>query len=87
MDGVETYIDDELHETITGPGPIYEFVIEWSNEFQTATFKFVAFDVAGNSAFDLIDGSDIKSYPSSQKVVVSSQQIMRATFGHATQRL
>ena len=61
MDRVEMYIDDELHETITGPVPSYEFEIKWSKDLKTSTFKFVAFDIAGNSAFELINGSDIKS--------------------------
>ena len=70
MDQVKMYINDELYETITGPGPTYEFNIEWSSEFKTAMFKFVAFDTAGNSAHESVNGSVIKSNPSSQ----SSQQ-------------
>jgi len=61
MDRIEMYIDDELHETITGPGPSYEFTIKWSKDLKTSTFKFVAFDRAGNSASVIINGSDIKS--------------------------
>ena len=61
MDRIEMYIDDELHETITGPGPAYQFEIKWSKELKSSIFKFEAFDKAGNSAFNLINGSDIKS--------------------------
>jgi len=72
MDRLEMYINDELNETITSPGPTYEFNIEWSSEFKTAMFKFVAFDTAGNSAFQSVNGSDIKSNSISQ----SSQQTL-----------
>ena len=61
MDRVEMYIDDELHETITGPVTSYEFTIKWSKDLKTSTFKFVAFDKAGNSDEAIINGSDIKS--------------------------
>jgi hypothetical protein len=61
IDRVEMYINDELHETITGPEPSYEFTIKWSKDLKTSTFKFVAFDKAGNSASVIINGSDIKS--------------------------
>jgi hypothetical protein len=65
MDRVEMHINDELYETITSPGPTYEFNIEWSSESKTAMFKFVAFDKAGNSDFVKIKGSDVnaQSYP------------------------
>lgn len=72
MDRVEMHINDELNETITSPGPTYEFNIEWSSELKTAMFKFVAFDIAGNSDFVTIDGSDIKSNPISQNSQQSS---------------
>jgi hypothetical protein len=60
MDRVEMYINDELTQNITGSGP-YEFVIKWSTKVNTSMFKFVSYDIAGNSAFDLIDGSDVVS--------------------------
>jgi hypothetical protein len=66
MDRVEMYINDELHETITYPGPNYYFIINWSSEIKTAVFKFIAFDIAGNSVYKLINGSDIKSHPRSK---------------------
>ena len=63
MERVEMYINEGLVETIIGPGPLYEFIIEWSNVMKTCIFKFVAFDLAGNSVYDTIDGEDIKSRP------------------------
>ncbi len=63
MDRVEMYINDDLHEVNDNPdGKIYDFIIKWLDEFNTSNFKFVAFDKAGNSAFSLINGADIKSY-------------------------
>lgn len=59
MDRVEMYINDTLYKNITGIGPIYEFVIEWSSEYKNTTFKFEAFDKAGNTAYKNI--SDVKS--------------------------
>jgi hypothetical protein len=61
MNRIEMYIDDELHDIITWPGP-FEFIVKWSKELKSSIFKFVAFDKAGNLAFDIINGSDIKSY-------------------------
>ena len=61
MDRIEMYINDELCDISTGPGPAYEFSIKWSKDLKTSTFKFQAFDKAGNSAYKIINGSDIKS--------------------------
>ena len=61
IDRIEMYIDEELNETITGPGPSYVFEIKWTKDLKTSTFKFEAFDIAGNSASVIINGSDIKS--------------------------
>jgi len=66
------YINDVLlgeFEVLTWP--TVEFEIQWSKSFKSFSFKFECFDMAGNSAFELVNGSDIKSYPSSQS---SSQQ-------------
>ena len=67
------YINDVLlgeFEVLTWP--TVEFVIQWSKSFKSCSFKFECFDMAGNPAFELVNGSDIKSYPSSQSS--SSQQ-------------
>ncbi len=62
IDRVEMWIDDGIHETITGSGPdVYIFTIEWSKALKTSVFKFVAYNGAGLSAFVTVDGSDIKS--------------------------
>ena len=71
IDRVEIFINDGLHEVITGAGPTYEFIIEWSPVFKSATFWFYCYDVAGNVASVLVNGSDIKSYSRSQS---NSQQ-------------
>lgn len=71
MDRVEMFINGEFYEVIPGAGPIYEFTIEWMG-YSHWIFTFKHYDVAGNSAFDSVNGSDIKSYSSSQQS--SSQQ-------------
>jgi len=48
MDRVEMFINDGFHEEVVGPGPTYEFTIEWSSAFKSCTFKFVIYDVAGH---------------------------------------
>ena len=55
------YINNELQLTVNGSGPFYEFIIRFSSILTNSTFKFVAYDVAGHSAFTLVNGSDIKS--------------------------
>lgn len=74
-DRVEMLINNVLYETRTGPGPVYEFVIEWSSTFKTCTFKFVFYDVAGNSATALVNGSDINPYSNSQNSSRHSQNM------------
>ena len=61
IDRVEMYINDELQLTVNGSGPMYEFIIKFSSILTNSTFRFVAYDIAGHSAFTLINGSDIKS--------------------------
>ena len=77
MDRVEMYINDVLYITINGPGPTYEFIIELSSEVNTSTFKFMAFDIAGHSAFTLVNGSDIKSHPQFESVSYQHSMNMR----------
>jgi len=66
MERVEMYINEGLVDIVIGPGPTYEFEIEWSSAFNNSIFKFVAFDFAGISAYDIIDGEGITSLPHSQ---------------------
>ncbi len=61
MDRVEMYINNELQLTVNSSGPLYEFIIRYSGILTNSTFKFVAYDKAGHSAFTLVNGSDIKS--------------------------
>jgi hypothetical protein len=70
MDRVEWATNDVVQNITTGPGPIYNWTIQWSSVVDPPTLKAIAYDKAGNSDFVTINGSDIKSYPFSQ----SSQQ-------------
>ena len=63
---VEMYINDVLQFTNNDSGPTYEFIIRYSSIVKSCTFKFMAFDIAGHSAFTLINGSDIKTHPQFQ---------------------
>jgi len=56
MDRVEMYINEGYYETVVGPGPLYEFDIEWFDYFNSCDFKFVAFDKVGHSDYKIIPG-------------------------------
>ena len=75
MDRVEMYINESLHETITGSGPTYEFIIEWIDEYRGSSFSFEHYDEAGNMAEDEILGSDINSYAKSKPQYLLIQTI------------
>ena len=75
MAKVEMYINDGWYETIIGPGPTYEFVIEWNDVIKNCIFKFIAFDMAGNSAHDTLNGEDITSLPRGK---ISVHQLIKA---------
>jgi len=52
MDRVEMYIDDELYEINESRGPLYEFVMAWSNKLLGTTLWFHHYDEAGNKISD-----------------------------------
>jgi hypothetical protein len=54
---VEFYIDSSLELTVTTPP--YKWLITWDAAYKTKTFKAIAYDLAGNSAYETIAGSDI----------------------------
>ncbi|MDH7506886.1 MAG: hypothetical protein QHH15_03760 [Candidatus Thermoplasmatota archaeon] len=54
MERVEFYFNDVLQETVTGPGPTYQ----WTTRYYPlphATVKATAYDIAGNSNSDTIE--------------------------------
>jgi len=61
MGRVEFFINDGLHEIVKDIGAIYTFTIEWSKFLETAMFKFIFYDIAGNYAKATVNGSDINS--------------------------
>lgn len=69
MDRVEMYINDGLVDIIEGPGPEYDFEIQWGSILKNCIFKFVHYDNAGNFISDIIDGSEIESDSFSQKLI------------------
>jgi len=62
MDRVEMYCNDGFHEINKSSGPIYEFIIELVPHFCDIVFIFKHYDVAGNSAIDSINESEITSF-------------------------
>jgi len=56
---VEFFFNDELMETIVGPGPGYSWSLRYW-PIPGGTFKVVVYDCAGNYAEAVIKGSDIK---------------------------
>jgi len=68
IDRVEMWINDGIYAEIPdgGPGTDYVFTLEWGKAIKKAVFKFVAYNDAGLSAIVVVNGSDIKSSPSSQ---------------------
>ncbi len=55
IDRVEIYINDGIYETITGPGPTYEFYCVWGGEpFSKTNFKAIAYGCDGTQASDEI---------------------------------
>jgi hypothetical protein len=66
IERLDIYMNHELEETIIGPGPTCGFSIEWFKEIKGFVFTYIAYNFAGLSAFALVNGSDIKSYPSGQ---------------------
>ncbi len=79
LDRGEFYINEGLIETIIVSGSSYEFVfvIEWLDIFKTYEFKIIIYDIAGNSAFELVNGSDIDSHYSSQNINIQKSSNMR----------
>jgi parallel beta-helix repeat protein len=62
IDRIEMYINNGLHDIITGVGPVYEFIIEWDKDLKHATFTFKVYDNAGLNSEITVNGSDIKSF-------------------------
>jgi hypothetical protein len=77
LEKVEMYLNDGLHEIIVSPGPIYEFIIEWNDAFKNCNFKFIAYDMAGNSAYDNLKGEEITSLPRNK---ISIHQLIKIWF-------
>ena len=53
---VEFYIDSDLQGTETGP---FEWTIDWIADYETVTFKMIAYDNAGNDGEETVPGSEV----------------------------
>ena len=53
VDYVEFYLNDVLQDTVTGPGPEYIWQFLYSGGLHI-TIKAVAYDKAGNMAYDIV---------------------------------
>ena len=64
IERIEFFINDGHHETVTGSGPVYELSpLCWSRTMAKSTFAFVGYGVEGGTDTVIINGSEIKSYP------------------------
>ena len=70
IDRIEVFINDELMETMAGPGP-FGFTIEWTKSITTSTFKFVFYSLGEETSTVIIKGSDIKSASYSHQFINS----------------
>jgi len=61
IDKVEFYIGSSLEGTLTEAPFVWS--IAWEDGYETTTFKATAYDNAGNSASDTVDGSIIEAVP------------------------
>jgi hypothetical protein len=70
MNRVEFLLNDILEETVTGPGPVYQWIIMYY-PFPKTYFKAIGYDNAGNSVFKVIEDPAPVSYNvNSQQTVV-----------------
>jgi hypothetical protein len=78
MDRVVMYINEGVHEVNESPdGARYDFVIMWSTAFETCTFKWEHYDVAGWHKDDEIPGNEpyTNTYSANNQVLNLKQQI------------
>ena len=62
---LEFYLNDILQDEFEVNWPTFELTIQWFKSFKTVTFGFGCYDMAGNLAFESVNGSDINSHPRS----------------------
>jgi hypothetical protein len=59
IERIEFYINDELQETITGPGPEYVWTLRYNRRIPKLIFKIRIYDFSGNYTEVIINSSDI----------------------------
>ncbi len=57
---IEFYLNEELQDTITGPGPEYSWTLKYY-PLKITNFKVIAYTCAGNYAEAFVNDSDIKT--------------------------
>jgi len=72
MDRVEFAMNDVV--AFTDDAEPFEWIIEWSPSMVTIMFKATAYDVAGNSDFDQLHGSEAFPVPHSQTTTPATQK-------------
>jgi len=76
MDRVEMYINEGLYAVNDTPdGSIYVFEIPWSTAFENVVFKFVHYDIAGNTVVDEIYGDEPFDLQNNQNIVSTTEII------------
>ncbi len=81
MDRVEFYLNNELQETVTGPGPEYKWTIKY-NPLPKAIFKATAYDKAGlfNSDEIIDPRTSSHNYLKYQQIPISNKHILQLPF-------
>jgi hypothetical protein len=97
MDRVEFYLEDILHETVTGSGPIYQSYFTLHIGDHIKFLKVVGYDKVGNSAyFEIYSGNSIseitdvytsRSFPVQSESEISSIKIVKRENYGVTEKL
>ena len=77
---LEIYLNDALHEILSGPGPF-----SWSciiTEFDIS-FKFITSDLAGHQAVEIVNSTEINTFPN---IKINTYQTNSVGFSHFFER-
>jgi hypothetical protein len=74
MERVEFYFNNVLQDTVSGPGPEYQWVIQY-HPLPHTFFKAIGYDMAGNSAYDEIEDPQSHSTQSNSNPVLHQQTV------------